>query len=1083
MPSTDSAADADGSISGHVFKADGTTVITDALISVHAHGVSDGASSLGTYASQIDGSYSITGLAPGTYKVQANNMLEPDYATEYYNDQRAWDDADLVEVLDGQNTDDIDFALEEGGVITGYVYEEDGGTPVQDACVNVSLTAPEWTWVVGRCCGDEDGGFAIGGLPADNYYVRTYASCRDVNLHLIDEWYSDSGSVSDGELATPVEVFPGQTTADIDFSLDLGGAISGHVYKADETTVITDTQISVHAHDVSPGSSSLGTYPSQADGSYTIGGLAPGTYKVQANNTLQPGYVTKYYDDRLTWDQADTVAVSAGQVVTSIDFALEESGAVTGYVYEQDGTTPVADACVDVSLTAPEWTHVAGWCCTDEEGRYEIASLLPGSYYLRTYANCADSNPDLVDEWYAEGGSTPDGNQADPIEVLAGQTTGNADFTLNRIGNADLEYTLTIDDPSSGQATVAVTVTKLTGDVLEIEEHGYHGLYVNVLTLSARDPAGNLLSVEHLPDSGSSYFDQRADVWRIDCGGLSELLIEYTVQPGLINSGNNHVGYIAADYAVLAGEYVFLVPRDIAPESVAVTFDLPSGWKEYIPWTREGNSYDPALSGAPVIESLSVSDFALGQFDVCTRAIGNTEVAVAVYAKLQTDVKEELWQRSFEVFEYVTSVFGCSVGDYYLAIHPPLGPDGLDIVAGEWSNSGGSSWQVHKGDWAAFEHMLFHRWNGWAWGMSGYYPWFGEGPNELYEMKATTELRLPWPYGNMQERLQGYYEEYLRDYVDTGRDQPLASMNLDTMQIYHKGAMAAFLIAKEIYLRTDGVRNFDDLLQILVQKYGHYSAPCSEDCLKAELAALTGTDFTDFFDDYVYATVPLPMDWAFEDDDGDGLSNALEIGWDTDPEDPDTDGDGYNDALETRGLSDPLDPTSIPHLVYLPSATCDYVSPALPIEIDGKGRDWQQYMPAATDPQGDTTGGPHTDMKAVYTEMGPNYVYLMVEAHDPPLLADGVVEFQMDLVDSEGKNYWLATHADRDGFFSSWVDTDGDGEPEDWSVTANAIAWEDVMEARISLDQLGGPTRIDSIFVNFWCEVDGEWTWVDIIAS
>jgi hypothetical protein len=122
-------------------------------------------------------------------------------------------------------------------------------------------------------------------------------------------------------------------------------------------------------------------------------------------------------------------------------------------------------------------------------------------------------------------------------------------------------------------------------------------------------------------------------------------------------------------------------------------------------------------------------------------------------------------------------------------------------------------------------------------------------------------------------------------------------------------------------------------------------------------------------------------------------------------------------------------------------------------------------------------------MKAVYAEMGPNYVYLMVEPYDPPLLADGVVEFQMDLVDSEGKNYWLATHAKRDGFFSSWVDTDGDGEPEDWSVTEDAIAWEDVMEARIPLGQLGAPTRIDSIFVNFWCEVDGEWTWGDTIAS
>lgn len=189
-----------------------------------------------------------------------------------------------------------------------------------------------------------------------------------------------------------------------------------------------------------------------------------------------------------------------------------------------------------------------------------------------------------------------------------------------------------------------------------------------------------------------------------------------------------------------------------------------------------------------------------------------------------------------------------------------------------------------------------------------------------------TELRIEYPYdphsiNYMESKLWEWYSQYLEDYVATGNDRPLTDPDLDFFLNYHKSAMVNFLLAKKIYLRTDGAHNFDDFLQVLVQKYGHHAAPCYEECLKAELATLTGTDFTQFFDDYVYGMTTLPMDWAFEDDDGDELSNAFEIGWDTHPEDGDTDDDGYSDALEVAVHTDPLDPSSVPHTLYLPIVT------------------------------------------------------------------------------------------------------------------------------------------------------------------
>ena len=670
---------------------------------------------------------------------------------------------------------------------------------------------------------------------------------------------------------------------------------------------------------------------------------------------------------------------------------------------------------------------------------------------------------------------------------LVGMSNVDASVLVQEANGVDLDYVLIIDNPGSGQTTLAMTVSNLSTNTFEVEEHGYHGLYVNVLSLSAYDSFDNPLAVEHLPDSGTAYFGQQADVWLIQCAGLSQIVVEYTVQPGLIDSGHGHRGYIASDFAVLAGEYVFLVPRGSATNSVAVSFSLPTGWIAYAPWPRQGDVYNPAIPEANAIDSLSVSDFALGQFDVYTQTIGTTEAAVAAYHDWTTDVKGELAQWSWDTLDYQTSVFGGPVGDYYLAIFCPMAPDDQDIYAGEWSTSQGYSIRFEAdgsywGKWDMFAHQVFHRWNGWAWGMSGYHSWFGEGPNVLYEMKTITELRIDRPYGNMEDELRGYYDTYLNDYVGLGNDRALTSGDLDTFLVYRKGAMVAFLIAKEIYLRTDGVYNFDDFLQVLVQNYGHYAAPCSEECLKTELTTLTGTDFTQFFDDYIYGTTTLPMDWAFEDSDEDGLSNALEIGWDTHPEDEDTDDDGYSDAVEIAAHSDPLDPSSIPHLVYLSVVVNNYVPPTLPISIDGEGQDWQSYTPVATDPQGDTTGGPHTDMKAVFAETGPNYAYLMVEAYDPPLLSEATIELNLDLIDSDGGVRELHTNIGSDGSFSAWMDSDGDGNWEEYPVSGALTAWGNVMELRLPLRQLGSPSQVQATFVNFWCSVAGQWGWVDMIA-
>jgi hypothetical protein len=263
-------------------------------------------------------------------------------------------------------------------------------------------------------------------------------------------------------------------------------------------------------------------------------------------------------------------------------------------------------------------------------------------------------------------------------------------------------------------------------------------------------------------------------------------------------------------------------------------------------------------------------------------------------------------------------------------------------------------------------------------------------------------------------------------------------------------------------------------------KYGRFSATLDEEAFKAELQALTHTDFNAFFADYVDGTQLFPMEWAFQDDDADGLSNALEIGWNTHPRRADTDGDGYTDAREVAAGSDPLDPLSIPHNLYLPGLLVNASLPGLPIAIDGSGADWQGYAPVATDVSGDSVGGPHTDVKAVYLEWCPNYLYLMFEVYDPPLVAPATLELNLELV-SGSAVCRLHTNIQSARSFFGWMDTDGDGEQENYPVPGALVGWGDVFELRLPLRSLGQPESVRFTFANLWCDVDGTWTGADII--
>jgi uncharacterized surface anchored protein len=382
--------DLGGTISGIVTDAHGNP-IQGAWVEAY----SDNGNGWGNAETGPDGSYKIGGLDTGEYRVE---VWAGGYIHEYFDDTRDWENAFIVPVVEGYDTPNIDFNLTKGGSISGMVRDSQGN-PIEGAWVSTDPYEDGVSW--GEAWTRADGSYEIDGLATDEYRVLAEAEAY------VDEFYDGTRDWGD---ATPVSVVEGQETSDINFSLDLGGTISGIVTDA-EGNPIEGAWAQAYAND----GSGWGYAETDADGSYKIVGLASSEYRVEV---WADGYLHEYYDGAYQTGDATFVGVTEGQDTLGIDFSLAVGGTISGVVTDSSGN-PIEGASVQTSSY-----NVEGWgfAETGADGSYKIAGLASGEYRVEIWAD------GYVHEYY-------DGvrmwGDATLVPVVEGQDTANVDFTLD----------------------------------------------------------------------------------------------------------------------------------------------------------------------------------------------------------------------------------------------------------------------------------------------------------------------------------------------------------------------------------------------------------------------------------------------------------------------------------------------------------------------------------------------------------------------------------------------------------------------------------------------------------------------------
>jgi len=246
---------------------------------------------------QSDGTYAITGLLAGDYRVHAYPWPEGYWIGEVFDDSQDWEVYTPVTVVSGAEIADIDFELTLGGAITGVV-EDGAGNAIEGLWVVAHDDAGDY--FVNWAQTGPDGRYRILGLPAGTYRVF---------INPQNGWTEQEYAPS------PVTVVAGVDTFDIDFTLAPDSTISGIV--TDALGYHIPERIDVAACLVENIDICWWTTV-QEDDSYTIVGLSAGAYLINVYEVPGGNWIGDTYPT--------TILLGEDEDVTGIDFVLEAFG-------------------------------------------------------------------------------------------------------------------------------------------------------------------------------------------------------------------------------------------------------------------------------------------------------------------------------------------------------------------------------------------------------------------------------------------------------------------------------------------------------------------------------------------------------------------------------------------------------------------------------------------------------------------------------------------------------------------------------------------------------------------------------------
>ncbi len=354
-----------------------------------------------------NGSYTISGLDPGSYVVKFVDCNDGSYATQFFQGSPDESGALAVPVGREQDVPGIDATLVENGRISGTVTGP-SNEDLDDICV-VALDAGGNQISEDRT---EGGDYELTGIPQGQYRVH-FIDCESHGF--VDEYYDDQATFAAADL---VSVSAATTTANVDAQLSSAGAIAGVVEGPGSEPAADVCVVALSLEGEEKGSART-----DGQGLYAITQLAPGAYKVLFRDCSGGNLATEFYNDMATFTDASLVTVDEGLQTRDVDAVLAAGGSISGDV-TAEGDAPAADVCIS-AFPAADAVYPVATTSSDGDGHYSLTGLGSGSY--RVYFDGSCSLEQLSEEFFEDAATFA---AATAVTVTAPADHGDLDVDL-----------------------------------------------------------------------------------------------------------------------------------------------------------------------------------------------------------------------------------------------------------------------------------------------------------------------------------------------------------------------------------------------------------------------------------------------------------------------------------------------------------------------------------------------------------------------------------------------------------------------------------------------------------------------------
>ncbi len=330
MPPRDNAQPAKpgkSTLRGHVVAADTGAPLRRAQVRVTSQELRENRMT----TTDGDGKYEFKELPAGRYTVFAN---KGSYVGLSYGQQRPFEPGKPLEILEAQTVEKVDFALPRGGVITGRILDEFG-----EALSDAQVVAQRYQNVGGRrrlvpagrpAQTNDIGEFRLFAIPPGQYYLsatlRNFGMMGDSDDRsgYAPTYFPGTSNVSEAQKVT---VGLGQIISDMNMSL-----LTTRTARITGTAVDSQGRPMMGMVMAMPrGDSMMFNFgpPGQIkpDGTFSIGGLAPGNYVLQTNGPGGPETESAVAEITIGGDDIDGVRLVASKPSTASGRVVVDAGA------------------------------------------------------------------------------------------------------------------------------------------------------------------------------------------------------------------------------------------------------------------------------------------------------------------------------------------------------------------------------------------------------------------------------------------------------------------------------------------------------------------------------------------------------------------------------------------------------------------------------------------------------------------------------------------------------------------------------------------------------------------------------------